>query len=82
MFREALFGRWRYDDPQHSLGLDPSTERLHALRAVSSTKEESCGVATAVGLAFEALPLFPCFWADGRLATTGFHVVHSGHRIE
>jgi hypothetical protein len=27
----------------------------------------------AVWLAFEALPLFPCFLSEGRLATTGFH---------
>jgi hypothetical protein len=72
MFREALFGPWRYEDPQHSLGLDPATERLHALRAVSPTKEPSAGVAAAVGLACEALPLFPCFLSGGRLATTGF----------
>jgi hypothetical protein len=73
MFREALFGPWRYEDPQHSLGWDPSTERLHALRAKSPTKEASEGVSGAVWLAFEALPLFPCFLTEGRLATTGFH---------
>jgi hypothetical protein len=72
MFREALFGPWRYDDPQHSLGWDPSTERLHALRGKSPTKESSQGVAGAVWLAFEALPLFPCFLSGGRLATRGF----------
>jgi hypothetical protein len=72
MFREALFGPWRYEDPQHSLGWDPSTERLHALRAESPTKEEPQGIAAAVWLAFEALPLFPCFRSEGRLATTGF----------
>ncbi len=73
VFREALFGPWRYEDPQHSLGLDPSAERLHALRARSPTKEPSTGVAGAVWLAFEALPLFPCFISGGRLETTGFH---------
>jgi hypothetical protein len=72
MFREALLGPWRYEDPQHSLGWDPSTERLHALRAKSPTKEGSEGVTAAVWLAFEALPLFPCFLSEGRLATTGF----------
>src|SRR5262245_7949630 len=76
MFREALFGPWRYEDPQHSLGWDPATERLHALRAKSPTKEASEGVTAAVWLAFEALPLFPCFLAGGRLATTGFHALH------
>src|SRR5262249_31319618 len=44
MFSEALFGPWKYEDPQHSLGWDPSTERLHALRAKSPTKEGSEGV--------------------------------------
>jgi hypothetical protein len=73
MFREALFGPWRYEDPQHSLGWDPSTERLHALRAKSPTKEASEGVTAAVWLAFEALPLFPCFLCERELVTTGFH---------
>jgi hypothetical protein len=73
MFHEALFGPWRYEDPQHSLGWDPSTERLHALRAKSPTKEASEGVTAAVWLAYEALPLFPCFLSDGDLVTTGFH---------
>ncbi len=73
MFGEALFGPWRYEDPQHSLGWDPSTERLHALRAKSPTKEASEGVTAAVWLAFESLPLFPCFLSGGKLVTTGFH---------
>jgi hypothetical protein len=73
MFEEALFGPWKYEDPQHSLGWDPLTERLHALRARSPTKEPSEGVTAAVWLAFESLPLFPCFLTDGRLVTTGFH---------
>jgi hypothetical protein len=73
LFKEALFGPWRYEDPQHSLGWDPNTERLHALRAKSPTKEASEGVTAAVWLAFEALPLFPCFRCEGELVTTGFH---------
>jgi hypothetical protein len=72
MFREALFGPWRYEDPQHSLGWDPATERLHALRGRSPTKESSQGVTAAVWLAFEALPLFPCFLSRGRLLTRCF----------
>jgi hypothetical protein len=72
LFREALFGPWRYEDPQHSLGWDPSAERLHALRARSPTKEAPQGVAAAVWLAFEALPLFPCFLSGGSLTTRGF----------
>jgi hypothetical protein len=72
LYQEALFGPWKYEDPQHSLGWDPSTERLHALRAKSPTKEPSQGVSAAVWLAFEALPLFPCFLSEGGLATRGF----------
>jgi hypothetical protein len=72
LFREALFGPWKYEDPQHSLGWDPTTERLHALRGKSPTKEASWGVAGAVWLAFEALPLFPCLLSGGRLVTRGF----------
>jgi len=73
MFREALFGPWLYQDSQHSMGWDPSTERLHALRAKRPSDDESEGVTAAVWLAFEALPLFPCFLCDGVLVTTGFH---------
>lgn len=72
MFREALFGPWKYEDPQHSLGWDPSTERLHALRAKSPTKEESNGVMAAIWLGVEALPMFPCSYSEGELITTGF----------
>lgn len=73
MFREALCGPWKYEDQQHSLGWDPSTERLHALRAKSPTKERSAGITAAIWLAFEGLPLFPCFLSQKRLATVGFH---------
>lgn len=73
MFREAICGPWKYEDNQHSLGWDPSTERLHALRAKSPTKEQSTGVTAAIWLAFEAMPLFPCFLSQKRLATVGFH---------
>jgi hypothetical protein len=72
LFREALLGPWQYEDPQHSLGWDPATERLHALRGKSPTKESSQGVTAAVWLAFEALPLFPCFLSRGRLLTRCF----------
>jgi hypothetical protein len=77
LFAEALFGPWKYEDSQHSLGWDPRTERLHALRARSPTKESSSGVTAAIWLAFEALPLFPTFLSEGRLATTGFHTFGS-----
>jgi hypothetical protein len=80
LFREALLGPWRYEDAQHSLGWDPSAERLHALRARSPTREPSEGVTAAVWLAFEALPLFPCFLSEGRRMTTGFHRHGPGRR--
>jgi hypothetical protein len=73
MFREALFGPWKYEDhPQHSLGLDPSTKCLHALRARSPSADPNPGVTAAVWLALEALPLFPCFLSGGGAVTTGF----------
>jgi hypothetical protein len=80
MFQEALFGPWKYEDPQHSLGLDPSTECLHALRARSPSADPNPGVTGAIWLALEALPLFPCFWSQGRLVTTGFHAGGSTSR--
>jgi len=72
-FEEALFGPWKYADKFHSLGWDPSTERLHALRAKSPSagKDVVC-VRGAVWLAIEALPLFPTAAVHGKLATTGF----------
>ena len=72
ILREALFGPWRYQDQQHSLGWDPSTERLHALRARSPTKEQASGVAGAVWLAYESLPLLPTAAVNRRLVTAGF----------
>lgn len=73
LFRECLLGPWRYEDPVHSLGWDPSTERLHALRGRSPTTEESRGVLAAVALAVDALPLFPVVLSLGRPASAGFH---------
>jgi len=71
--REALFGPWEYRDEQSSFGLDPSAERLHALRAIQPTREGAPrGVKAAVWLAIEALPLFPCYVAGGRFRVTGF----------
>lgn len=70
---EALFGPWKYTDKFHSLGWDPSTERLHALRAKSpSAGKDAVCVRGAVWLAIEALPLFPTAAVHGKLATTGF----------
>lgn len=71
--REALFGPWRYKDNQHSLGLDPITERMYALRHRAPTSEAATSVRAAVWLAIEALPLFPTAVRNGRrLSTTGF----------
>lgn len=73
-FEEALFGPWRYRDNAHSLGWDPQTQRLHALRHKLPTKDkENRSVRGAVFLGSQALPLFPCFALNGRLRTTGFH---------
>lgn len=75
-FEEALFGPWRYEDKQHSMGWDPNTERMAALRHVAPTKEKAQSVRAAVWLAAEALPLFPTAAVESlrgvRLETTGF----------
>jgi len=70
--REALFGPWKYEDQYHSLGWDPMTERLHALRHRSPTSEAPRSVRAAVWFAVESLPLFPTGRSGKRLATTGF----------
>jgi hypothetical protein len=71
-FREALVGPWSYQTPLHSLGWDPNTERLYALRHRSPTSEKPTCVAGAVLLALWALPLFPAVSAAGRAYTVGF----------
>jgi len=71
-FSEALVGPWRYQTPLHSLGWDPNTERLYALRARAPTSEKPYCVAPAVLLAFWSLPLFPVVSKRGRAQTTGF----------
>lgn len=70
--KEALFGPWKYEDEYHSLGWDPMTERLHALRHRAPTNETPRSVRAAVWFAAEALPLFPTARVGERLATTGF----------
>lgn len=70
-FHEALFGPWRYQDNQHSLGWDPSTILMGAFTPKAPTAMNKTGVRAAVWLAMEALPFFPCFH-DGGLATCGF----------
>jgi len=71
-FQEALFGPWQYQDSYHAMGWDPATERLHALRAQSPSKDKPRSVAAAVWLAFEALPLVPAAATGQRLVTGGF----------
>jgi len=68
---EALFGPWLYRDDQHSLGWDPSTMKLGAFTYKAPTGMPNAGVRAAVWLAFESLPLFPCFYNDG-LVTRAF----------
>jgi hypothetical protein len=72
--REALLGPWLYRDAEHSLGWDPQTQRLHALRQKLPEQDKAKrSVRAAVFLASQALPLFPCFAVNGRLRTTGFN---------
>jgi hypothetical protein len=70
--RAALFEPWTYDDPLHSLGWDPDTERMYALRHRAPTTENPQSVSAAVWLAAEALPLFPTVVNRGKLLSTGF----------
>jgi len=71
LYAEALFGPWKYQDDQHSLGWDPSTMKLGAFTYKAPTAMATGGVRAAVWLAFESLPLFPCFYA-GTLQTRSF----------
>ncbi len=71
--REAIFGPWMYRDPFHSLGWDPSTERLYAYGEKAPTAEKASCVKGAVYLAAESLPIFPTIALPNRkLATIGF----------
>lgn len=72
VFREAVFGPWRYRVRAHSLGWDPNTERLYALRSRAPTSEKPSCVAGAVLLAFWALPMMPVLSNAGRAQTIGF----------
>jgi hypothetical protein len=64
-YTEALFGPWKYADDQHSLGWDPTTVKLGAFTYKAPTSMANSGVRAAVWLAFESLPLFPCFYSRG-----------------
>jgi len=71
---EALWGPWTYSDDAHSLGWDPQSQRLHALRHKLPEKDKANrSVRAAIFLASQGLSLFPCFAVDGKLSTTGFH---------
>lgn len=70
-YKEAVFGPWRYRDDQHSLGWDPTTIKLGAFTYKAPTGMANTGVRAAVWLAFESLPLFPCFYDSG-LRTRSF----------
>jgi hypothetical protein len=72
IFHEALVGPWSYKTSLHSLGWDPSTERLYALRHRAPTSEKPTCVAGAVLLALWALPIFPAVSEAGRVRTVGF----------
>lgn len=69
---EALQGPWTYQTPLHSLGWDPNTERLHALRSRAPTSEDPSCIAAAILLTMHALPLYPVVSDMGRAYTTGF----------
>lgn len=75
-FYEALFGPWRYEDDQHTLGWDPTSNRLGAFTRMAPTRMKNRGVRAGFWLAMESLPLFPCFVTSHifghRLETTGF----------
>ncbi|AWM35562.1 hypothetical protein GobsT_67660 [Gemmata obscuriglobus] len=78
---KALFAYWTYDDPLEGLSLrwDPRDDLRYATRFHNPSKDKSKGkkgsVLGANRLAFEALPLFPCFARGSRLVTTGFLVL-------
>jgi len=80
-FEEALSGPWRYRTRTHSLGWDPNTERLYALRHRAPTSEKPSCIAGAVILAFWAIPLFPAVSSAGRPLTIGFSRVEGDHHF-
>lgn len=76
LWNEALIGPWTYATRLHSLGWDPASERLHALRARAPASEKASCVAGAVWLAYEALALLPCISINAKARTTGFFKRH------
>jgi hypothetical protein len=71
-YEEALFDPWKYEDDQHSLGWDPTTLKMGAFTYKAPTAMANAGVRAAVWLAFESLPLFPCFYDGGGLEVRAF----------
>lgn len=72
-YQEAVFGPWKYEDDQHSLGWDPSTLKMGAFTFKAPTALANTGVRAAVWLAIESLPYFQCAYENG-LATVGWQV--------
>lgn len=70
--KEALFGPWKYEDLQHSLGWDPITERQYAKRYKNPTDDKPISVMTATWMAYMSLPLFQTISYHGRLRTAAF----------
>ena len=73
-FHEAIIGPWRYLENQHALGWDPNTIRLGAFTHMDPSPMPKAAVRTAIMLAFESLPCFPCFYSGG-LATRAFRKI-------
>jgi hypothetical protein len=73
----ALFSPWNYADPRPSMRWDPADDRRYALRWEEPSGDPIRTVRGANRLAIEALPLFPVFPVDGKLATTGFKGTNS-----
>jgi hypothetical protein len=71
-FREALLGPWLFGDEVHSLGWDPSAERLHAYGAQKPSEIKARGVLPAVWLAAMGVAMFPVAVERGRFSVAGF----------
>jgi CRISPR-associated endonuclease/helicase Cas3 len=78
---KCLFSSWVYDDPLDGLSLrwDPMDDSRYATRwrnpSGDPARKRGGSVLGANWLAFESLPLFPCFANGTRLTTTGFAVM-------
>lgn len=81
LFQEALIGPWSYRSRTHSLGWDPNTERLYALRHKAPTAEKPSCIAGAMLLGFAALNLMPVVSRAGRALTVGFSRDRGNHKF-